>query len=158
MNLRERIPEDLKNALRNKNTVELSALRMLQAAIKNREIEKKSKEGLTDKEIVEVITNDIKKRKEAIEIYTKGNRQDLADKEKAEIDVLMNYMPKQMGEDEIREEVKKAIQEAEAKNAKDMGKVMKILIPRTKGKADGGLVNKVVREELEKVERSRGNS
>lgn len=153
MSLRNKIPEDLKEALRNKNTVELSVLRMLQSAIRNKEIEK-NKGELTDEEVIEVIGSEIKKRKESIEGYTKGQRQDLVDREKAELEVLMKYMPKQMTEEEIREEARKAIEEAEAKTLKEAGKVMKILIPRTKGKAKGALVNRIVREELEKLEGS----
>jgi hypothetical protein len=151
MGLRNKIPEDLKNALRNKNQVELSVLRMLQSAIRNKEIEK-SKAELTDEEVIQVIAGEIKKRRESIEGYLKGQRQDLVDKENAELDVLMKYMPRQMTEDEIREEARKAIQESEAKTLKEIGKVMKIIMPRTKGKADGALVNKVVKEELEKLE------
>jgi uncharacterized protein len=155
MGLREKIPLDLKNALRDKKTLELSVLRMLQSAIRNKEIEKKKGDvGLTDEEVIEVITSEIKKRKEAIEGYMKGQRQDLVDKEKAELEVLMSYMPKQMEEMEIREEVKKAIQEVGAKTPQDMGKVMKILMPCMKGKADGALVNKIVREELQKLQDS----
>ena len=152
MSLKEKIPSDLKNALREKKTVDLSVLRMLQSAIRNKEIEKKKRDGLTDEEIVEVISSEIKKRKEAVNEYIKAQRQDLADKEKSEIEVLISYMPEQMGEMEIREEVKKAIQEAGAKAQGELGKVMKILMPRMKGKTDGALVNKVVREELQKLE------
>jgi uncharacterized protein YqeY len=84
----------------------------------------------------------------------KGQRQDLVDKEKGELDVLIKYMPKQMTEEEVREEVRKAIQEAGVNNLKEFGKVMKIIMPRMKGKADGALVNKVAKEELEKIEGS----
>jgi uncharacterized protein YqeY len=151
MSLRNKIPEDLKNALRNKNQVALSVLRMLQSAIRNKEIEK-NKAELTDEEVIQVVAGEIKKRRESIEGYLKGQRQDLVDKENAELDVLMKYMPRQMTEDEIREEARKAIQESEVKSLKEIGKVMKIIMPRTKGKADGALVNKVVKEELEKLE------
>lgn len=153
MSLRNKIPEDLKNALRNKNAVELSVLRMLQSAIRNKEIEK-NKSELTDEEVIEVIGSEIKKRRESIEGYTKGRRQDLVDKENSELEVLMKYMPKQLTEEEVREEVRKAIQEAGVNNSKELGKVMKVIIPRTKGKADGAMVNRVVREELEKLEGS----
>ncbi|MGH7902370.1 MAG: GatB/YqeY domain-containing protein [Thermodesulfobacteriota bacterium] len=153
MSLRNKIPEDLKNALRNKNAVELSVLRMLQSAIRNKEIEK-NKSELTDEEVIEVITSEIKKRRESIEGYTKGRRQDLADRENSELEVLMKYMPKQLTEEEVREEVRKAIQESGINNSKELGKVMKVIIPRTKGKADGAMVNRVVREELEKLEGS----
>lgn len=152
MNLREKISSDLKNALRDRKAIALSVLRMLQSSIKNKEIEKKKGDaGLTDEEVVEVIISEIKKRKEAIEGYMKRQRQDLVDKENAELAVLMSYMPRQMGEAEIREEAKRAIDEAGAKIPQDMGKVMKILMPRMKGKADGALVNKIVKEELEKM-------
>ncbi|HWP93476.1 MAG TPA: GatB/YqeY domain-containing protein [Thermodesulfobacteriota bacterium] len=151
MSLRNKIPEDLKNALKNKNQVELSVLRMLQSAIRNKEIEK-NKAELTDEEVIQVVAGEIKKRRESIEGYLKGRRQDLVDRENAELDVLMKYMPRQMTEDEIREEARKAIRESEAKTLKEIGKVMKIIMPRTRGKADGALVNKVVKEELEKME------
>jgi hypothetical protein len=151
MTLREKIPEDLKNALRNKNELELSVLRMLQAAIRNKEIEiKRGKEFLTDEEVIEVISGEVKRRKEAVSEYTKANRQELADKEKAEVDILMRYMPKQMGEEEIRLETRNVIDEVNALSLKDIGVVMKNIMPRLKGRADGSLVNRIVREELEK--------
>ena len=125
MTLREKIPEDLKNALRKKNELELSVLRMLQAAIRNREIEiKKGKEFLTDEEVIEVISGEVKRRKEAASEYTKANRNELADKEKAEVDILMKYMPKQMDEEEIRLETRSVIDEVNALSLKDVGKVM----------------------------------
>jgi len=151
MDLRKQIPENLKEALRNKNALELSVLRMLQSAIRNKEIEiKGGKETLNDDEIIEVIASEVKKRKEAANEYNKAERTDLADKEKAEIDILMRYMPKQMDENEIKEEVRRAIEEVQAESIKDLGMVMKIMMPRIKGRADGSLVNRVVREELDK--------
>jgi uncharacterized protein len=155
MNLREKISSDLKDALRDRKAINLSVLRMLQSSIRNKEIEKKKGDvGLSDEEVIEVVTSEIKKRKEAIEGYTKGQRMDLADKENVELGVLMGYMPKQMGDAEIRKEARKAIGEAGAKNPQDIGKVMKILMPRMKGKADGGLVNRIVKEELEQIPNS----
>jgi uncharacterized protein YqeY len=151
MSLRNKIPEDLKNALRNKNAVELSVLRMLQSAIRNKEIEK-NKTELTDEEVIEVIGSEIKKRKESIDGYTKGGRQDLVDKENSELEILTKYMPKQLTEAEVREEVRRAIQEAGVNNPRELGKVMKIIMPRTKGKADGTTLNRIAREELEKLE------
>ncbi len=137
--------------LRNKNALELSVLRMLQSAIRNKEIEiKGGKETLNDDEIIEVIASEVKKRKEAVNEYNKAERVDLADKERAEIDILMRYMPKQMDENEIKEEVRRAIEEVQAESIKDLGMVMKIMMPRIKGRADGSLVNRVVREELDK--------
>jgi uncharacterized protein len=155
MTLREKIPEDIKNALRNKNALELSVLRMLQAAIRNKEIEiKRGKEFLTDDEVIEVISGEVKRRKEAVSEYSKANRKDLADKETAEVDILMKYMPRQMEEEEIRLETRDVIDEVKALSLKDMGIVMKNIMPRLKGKAEGSLVNRIVREELEKKENS----
>jgi hypothetical protein len=151
MSLREKIPQDLKDALRSKRELELTVLRMLQSSIRNKEIEKQKKE-LTDEEVIEVVGGEIKKRKEAAAEFEKVNRQEAADREKAEIEVLMKYMPAQMSEDEIRSEVKKAVAGSGALGLKDLGKVMKIIIPAVKGKADGSAVNKIVREELEKLE------
>lgn len=148
MGLKEQIPEDLKNALRNKNALELSVLRMLQSALKNKEIDNKKKD-LTDEDVVGVVGAEIKKRRDAVKEFEKVNRPDAADQEKAEIDILMKYMPQQMSEDEIRDIVKSAVEETQAEGMKDIGKVMKILMPKVKGKADGSIVNKIVRELLE---------
>jgi uncharacterized protein YqeY len=149
MGLQEKIPQDLKEALRGKRELELSVLRMLQSSIKNKEIEKRKKE-LSDEEVIEVVGAEVKKRKEAAAEFEKVNRQEAADREKAEIEILMKYMPAQMSEDEIRAQVKKAVTESGADGIKDLGKVMKIIIPALKGKADGAVVNRIVREELEK--------
>jgi len=148
MGLKEQIPEDLKNALRSKNTLELSVLRMLQAALKNKEIDNK-KEELTDEVVISVVGSEIKKRRDAVREFEKVNRPDAAEQEKAEIEILMKYMPQQMSEDEIRAAVKSAIDQAQAQSMKDIGKVMKVLMPTVKGKADGQAVNKIVKEELE---------
>ena len=148
MGLRELIPEDLKNALRNKNTFELSVLRMLQAALINKEIDKR-KEALTNEDVISVIGTEIKKRRDAAREFEKVNRPDAADQEKAEIEILMKYMPQQMSEDEIRDAVKKAVEDTQAESMQDIGKVMKVLMPQVKGKADGSIVNKIVKEELE---------
>lgn len=148
MGLKEQIPEDLKNALRNKKTLELSVLRMLQAALKNKEIDNK-KEALTDEIVISVVGAEIKKRRDAVREFEKVNRPDAADQEKAEIEILMKYMPQQMSEDEIRDVVKSAVEETQAESMKDIGKVMKALMPKVKGKADGAIVNKIVRELLE---------
>jgi len=148
MGLKEQIPQDLKNALRNKRTLELSVLRMLQAALINKEIENR-KEELTDEGVISVVGSEIKKRRDAAREFEKVNRPDAADQEKAEIEILMKYMPQQMSEDEIRAAVKNAIDQAQAQSMKDIGKVMKVLMPTVKGKADGQAVNKIVKEELE---------
>lgn len=159
-NLKEKIQIEIKNAMKSGENEKVGALRMFQAEIKNAEIVKRTKlakEGienleeksvLTDEEIVSVAGKEIKKRKDAIELYQKGNRSELAEKEQREVDVLSVYMPEQMSEDEIRNIVKKAIEQSGVSSVKEMGKVMGILTPQTKGKADGTLVSKIVKEFL----------
>jgi uncharacterized protein len=151
MSLRDRIPKDIKSALKNRERLELTVLRMLQSAIKNREIENKKRE-LTDEEVIGVISTEIKKRREAAKEYEKVGRPDAAADEKAEMNILMKYMPEQMGETQIRSLISKAITDTESSGMKDMGKVMKEVMPKVKGKADGALVNKLVKEGLENTE------
>jgi len=154
MTLKGKIQEDLNSAIKSKREIETSTLRMLSAAILNKEKEKRYKSGksedipLIDEEIIEVVFNEVKKRKEAIELYEKGDRQELADKEKKEAETLQKYLPEQLTEEEVKKLVKEAITKVGAKEQKDMGKVMAELMPQVKGKADGGLVSKVVKELL----------
>jgi len=154
MTLKGKIQEDLNSAIKSKREIETSTLRMLSAAILNKEKEKRYKSGksedipLIDEEIIEVVFNEVKKRKEAIELYEKGDRQELADKEKKEAEILQKYLPEQLTEEEVKKLVKEAITKVGAKEQKDMGKVMAELMPQVKGKADGGLVSKVVKELL----------
>jgi len=150
MSLRDQIPEDLKTALRGKKSLDLSVLRMLQAAIKNREIDNKGE--LSDEEIVQVVSSEIKKRRDAIEEFTKVSREDAADAEKLEIDVLMKYMPAQLSEEEVASKVQELVAGSGAAGLKDLGIAMKVVMPALKGKADGKLINKYVREQLEKLE------
>ena len=147
MNLRKLIPEDMKKALREKNKTELNVLRMLQSSIRNREIDAKGE--LEDNGVIEVINSEIKKRRDTIEEYKKVNREDAAEEEQKEIDILMRYMPEQLGEDEIREVIRSSIKKVNAAGPQDLGSVMKDVMPELKGKADGKLINRIVREELE---------
>ena len=146
--LKERISNDIKNALKSGNTQKRMVLSLVLSAVKNKEIEKRSK--LTDEEIIDAISSEVKKRKESIESYEKGGREELAQKERDELKVLMEYMPEQMSEDEIRTEAKKAIAETGAKEIKEMGKVLGVLMPNLKGRADGQTVSRIVKEELQK--------
>jgi uncharacterized protein YqeY len=164
MSLKEKIQTDVKKAMQEKDALRVSVLRMLRAAIFNKEKEKRAKlskteeklekldelSKLTDEETNEVISSEVKKRKESIEQYEKGNRQDLADQEKKELEILMKYLPEQMSEEEIRKLVKEKIEEMGASGPKDTGKVMGAVMPQLKGKADGNVVNKIVQEELRK--------
>jgi len=149
MGLKGRIQNDTKDALRQGERERLAVLRLLNAAIKNREIElHKVEEGLDDEQVVEVISGEIKKRRDSVEQYEKAGREDLAKSESAEIDVLSHYMPEQMSEDEIRSHARGVIREIGAQSPKDMGKVMKLLMPTVKGRAEGAVVSRIVREEL----------
>lgn len=151
MELRDQIPEDLKSALRQKKSLELSVLRMLQAAIKNKEIDSKGK--LNDEQVVQVISSEIKKRREAEEEYIKVGRKDAAETEKMEVDILMKYMPQQLSEEEITARSLEVISEVGAGGLKDLGTVMKTVMSQLKGKADGKLISRIVKDELEKMER-----
>lgn len=164
MDLQSKTKEDLKNALKEKKELEVSVLRLLQGAIVNREKEKRYKlsqkepdlkeEELTEKsrlgeqELVEVISSEAKKRREAIVEFEKGNRADLVEKEKKELEILQKYLPEQLSEEEIRKLAKGAIEKTGAKEMRDMGKIMSELMPKFKGKADGALVSKIVKELL----------
>lgn len=147
MSLQEQLINDMKEAMKARDETKVSTIRMLRAAIKNKEIEKAGTSyKLSDKEIVDVISTAIKQHKDSIEQFTKGNRNDLAEKEKKEAEILQGYLPPQMSEDEIKAEVKKAIAETGAVSQKDIGRVMKALMPRVAGKADGAVVNRLVKE------------
>ena len=162
MALKEKIQEDIKKAMMGKRTLEVSVLRMAMAAIQNKEKEKRAKLGkegeslekldqlskLNDEEAQDVISSEAKKRKDSIEQYQKGNRQDLADQEKEELKILREYLPEQMPEDEVRKIIKEKIEELGASGSQDTGKVMGAVMPQLKGRADGGLVSKIVQEEL----------
>jgi len=161
MPLKEKISADFIKASKSGDKEKRGILSMLLAGIKNTEIEKRSKpdkaeEGkslheaglLTDEEILSVISRQIKQRKDSVEQYKAGNRLDLAEKEEKEINVLTEYLPEQMSEEEIRRLVKSAIERTKAASVKEMGKVMGALMPDVKGKADGTLVSKIVKEEL----------
>lgn len=146
--IKEQVDKDTIEAMKSKEEIKVSVLRMLKSAIKNSEIQK-GKE-LEDADILQTIQGQIKSRRDSIDLYEKGNRPELAQKEKDEIAILEKYLPTQMDEEEIRELVKKAIAQTGAAGISDMGKVMGKLIPETRGKADGSLVSKIVKEELNK--------
>ena len=146
MGLKEKIDEDIKSAMKTREELRLSALRMLKAAIGNAEIAKKK--TLVDEDIFSLLQTAVKQRKDSAEAFRAGNRPELAEKETAEIKILEVYLPAQLGEQEVRELVAKAVAETGAAGAKDIGKVMGKLMPLVKGKADGGLVNRLVREIL----------
>ena len=169
--LREKINEEIKKAMQAKSELLLLVLRGINAAIKNREIEKRTKlsktsafvgassdkeklekldkeSKLTEEEVIEVISNEAKKRRDSIAEFKKGNRNDLVEKEEKELETLKKYLPEQISEDQVKEEAKKVITEISAVGPKDTGKVMSALMPKLKGKAEGSIVSKVVNELL----------
>ena len=149
MNLKQKIVEDLKSAMKAGDTARRDTLRMADSMIKNTEIEKmKKEEGLSDEEVIEVLSRAVKQRKDSISQYETGGRADLAEKEKGEIDILMEYLPKQMGEEEVRQAVKDIIAQSGATSKAEIGKVMGMAMGRLKGQADGTLVKKIAEEEL----------
>ncbi len=149
MSLKEKIAQDLKEAMRTGDTLRRDTLRMLDSMIKNAEIEKKKKEeGLNDEEILAVLSRAVKQRKDSVQQYEKGGRTDLADKEKKEIEIISFYLPEQLSEDKIREVIKEVIIVTGANSKADIGKVMGQTMSRLKGQAEGNVVKKIVEEEL----------
>ncbi len=146
MGLKEKLSADLKEAMKSKDEAKVRTIRMLIAAIKNYEVEKMG--VASDEEIAQIMAKEIKKRKESIELYEKGNRQDLAQAEAEEIKIIQSYMPQQMSEEEIKELARKIITELKLSSPKDIGTAMKAIMPQLKGKADGKLVNKIVSDLL----------
>lgn len=143
MDLYERINSEMKDAMRNKDSVRLSIVRMIIAAVKNTEIAKKIKK-LEDADIIQVIQKMIKEHKESITLFEKGNRMDLVNKEKAELDILQKYVPSQMSEEELLSVIRAVIQEMGIISKADTGRAMKAIMEKVKGKADGKLVNQLV--------------
>ena len=148
MSLTEQLQADMKTAMREGDAQRRDTLRMAMAAVQNAEKEKL--QPLSDDEALAVLTKQVKTRRESIKAFGDAGRDDLADKEQAEIDVLAPYLPEQLGEDEVRALVRQAIATTGASSPKDMGRVMGALMPQLKGRADGSLVSRLVNEELAK--------
>lgn len=148
MSLKEQLTEDMKQAMKAKEEgkLRLSVIRMVRAAIKNVEINEKRE--LSDDDVLTIIAKEVKMRNDSMDEFKKANRQDLVDQLEQEIAVLMPYLPQQLTESEIRDLVSEAVVASGATTSKDMGKVMALLMPKVKGRADGKLVNTVVREAL----------
>lgn len=148
MSLKERLAEDMKQAMKDKEAgkLRLSVIRMVRAGIKNIEIDRKSE--LSDAEVLDVLAKEVKMRRDSMEEFRKGNRMDLVETLEQEVAILMGYLPQQLEEAEVRALVEQAIAETQATSPKDMGKVMAALMPKVKGRADGKLVNTIVRDLL----------
>jgi hypothetical protein len=146
--LKKKLNEEMKTSMKSGDALRLSVIRLLKSSIKNKEIERGKGAELNDQEVMEVIVSAVKQRNDAIEQFVKGNRGDLAEKEKKEIEILNTFLPQPLTEPEVKSLVSKAISETGAAGIKDMGKVMKTLMPQILGRADNGAVSKMVKELL----------
>lgn len=146
MTLNERLNEDMKQAMKDKDKFRLSVIRMIRSSIKNIEIDQRK--TLDDDEVLDILNREIKQRKDSLQEFDKAGREDLVDPLKAEVAIISEYMPQQLSEDEIKEIVQQTIQQVGASSKADMGKVMSALMPKVKGRADGKLVNQLVQQFL----------
>jgi uncharacterized protein YqeY len=146
MNLAERLNDDMKQAMRSQEKFKLSTIRMVRATIKNQEID--LKRPLDDNEVLDILSREIKQRKDSLQEFEKAGRDDLAGTVSAEIDIISQYLPEQLTEEEVQAIVKQTIQETGASSKAEMGKVMSALMPKVKGRADGKLVNQLVQQFL----------
>jgi hypothetical protein len=147
MSLSERLNEDMKQAMRSQDKFRLSVIRMVRSAIKNVEIEQRT--TLDDSAVLDILNRELKQRKDSLQEFEKAGRSDLVDQMKAEIEILQTYLPQQLTEEEITEIVQAAIQETGASTKADMGKLMGVLMPKVKGRADGKVVNRIAQQLLQ---------
>lgn len=147
MSLKERLANDLKEAMKTKDSLRKNVITLIRSDIKQIEVDKRIE--LQEQEIMEVISRQLKQRKDALEEFEKGGREDLIEETKKEIQYLLEYLPEQLSEEEVRNIVIDTISETGANSMKDMGKVMAAVIPKVKGRADGKLVNQIVRQQLQ---------
>jgi len=160
--LKEQLKNDLKEALKAGDSKRRTVIGMVMSVIKNRELDKRGKlmkggadaatvdaaSELTDEEIIDALSSEVKKRRESITTFEQAGRAEMAASEKEEMEMLMHYLPEQLGEDQIREIVKKAVADVKPADMKEMGKVMAAVMPHVKGKADGQVVSRIVQEEM----------
>ncbi len=146
MSLKERLQQDWKLAMKSKDNFKSGVISMARAAIL--QSEKSDGKALDDDQVIAVLSKEVKQRKEAIIEFERGNRPDLVDQAEKEIEILLDYLPQQLTEDEIQEIVRTAVIEVGANSIRDMGKVMAVVQPRVKGRADGKIVSQIVKEQL----------
>jgi uncharacterized protein YqeY len=144
MSIEEQLLKDMNLALKAGKKLELETVRMLRAQIKRTSIDKKDE--LTDSEVAQVLQKEAKKRKEAMEMYRSGGREDLVNKESAELDIIAKYLPEQLSEEEIEKVIRETVSDMQVSSEKDMGRVMGAVMPKVKGKADGKLVQQKVKD------------
>lgn len=153
ISLKQKIDKDLKQALKSKDSLRLGVLRMMKSEIRYKEIEKGSE--LSSDEMISVLSSSVKRRKDSIQQFEKGGREDLVSQEKAELEVILGYMPEQLTEEKLIEIISQAIKEVNATGPSDLGKVMKLVMTQVKGKADGKMVNQLVSSHLQSISGSK---
>jgi uncharacterized protein YqeY len=144
MSLKERLLEDMKNAMKDKDVIKKNTVQMARAAIL--QVEKDNRITLDDDGIIDIVAKEVKKRREVLPDFEKSGRQDLIDSLKAEIDVLLQYLPQQLTEEELEAIVRQAIQDTGAAAVKDTGRIMQAVMPQVKGRADGKMINMIVKK------------
>ncbi|MEG1311003.1 MAG: GatB/YqeY domain-containing protein [Romboutsia sp.] len=147
MSLKEKLQEDLKSSMKNKDTVKKSVVTLIRASIKQYEVDNRVE--LEDEAIIDLIAKQLKQRRDSLVEFKKANRDDLVSETEAEIEVLKEYLPQQLSEEELNEIVKSTISEVGATSMKDMGKIMAVIKPKTKGIADGKLINELIKKNLQ---------
>lgn len=152
MEIRERIEEDMKRALKEGGEPEKGVLRLLKTALHNAEIAKRPK-PLEESDVLAVLQQEVKKRREAIELFERGGRRDLAEKEEQELQVVLRYLPEEMDEEELKAVIDQSIHEIGANNLSDFGRVMGVVMEKVRGRADGKRVGEKVREALASLQR-----
>ena len=146
MSLKAKLMEDMKNSMKNKDTIRKNTITMVRAAVKQREVDERI--DLSDDDVLEIITKQLKEKRVAIEEFKRGNRQDLVDTTNSEIKILLEYLPEQLSEVEVEEIVSEVINELNATSMKEIGLIMKTVMPRVKGRTDGNIVNSIVKKLL----------
>lgn len=147
MSLKQKLQEDLKTSMKNKDTLRKSVITLIRSSIKQIEVDKRIE--LNDEDIIDIISKQLKQRNDSLEQFLEAGREDLVEETRSEIQVLKEYLPQQLSEQELNEIVKQTISEVGATSIKDMGKIMSVIRPKTKGRADGKLINKLVKENLQ---------
>lgn len=147
MTLKQKLQEDLKTSMKNKDTLRKSVITLIRSSIKQVEVDKRIE--LNDDDVIDIISKQLKQRNDTLEQFLDAGREDLVEETRSEIEVLKEYLPQQLSEEELNEIVKQTISEVGATSMKDMGKIMSVIKPKTKGRADGKLINKLVKENLQ---------
>lgn len=147
MTLKQKLQEDLKTSMKNKDTLRKSVITLIRSSIKQVEVDKRIE--LNDDDVIDIISKQLKQRNDSLEQFLDAGREDLVEETRSEIEVLKEYLPQQLSEEELNEIVKQTISEVGATSMKDMGKIMSVIKPKTKGRADGKLINELVKNNLQ---------